>query len=300
MPKSPQSSGQPLRITRSLLRQWPLPSAGGDDDKEARGRVPIVGGSNSIPGAVVLAGIAALRAGAGKLQIACTHTVAPLIGVSVPEAMSIGLDETADGGIRRQSLARILEHANLSDATLIGPGMVNQAETGRLVALFIARVDGPAVVIDATALPGLVEIAPQLGRLDGNVVLTPHAGEMAAMLGRDKAEIDSDPVAAALGAAAAFGAVVLLKGSHTIVATPQGDHFRYEGGDVGLATSGSGDTLAGIVAGLLARGANPLHASAWAVFLHGAAGNVLAKKIGRTGFLARELLAEIPAIMNRG
>jgi len=217
----------------------------------------------------------------------------------VPEAMAIGLDETATGGIRRRSVAVIVEHANASDAVLIGPGMTDDGDTRRVIGGFLEQVDGPAVVLDAAALTGLSSLAGSLDRLDGNVVLTPHAGEMAAMLRTDKAGIDKDPATAARNAAIALNAVVILKGSHTFIATPGGDLCRYAGGDVGLATSGSGDTLAGIVAGLLARGASPLHASAWAVFLHGEAGNVLAKKIGRTGFLARELLAEIPAIMNR-
>lgn len=299
MPRSPRSKGAACRITRTLLREWKLPPAGGDDDKEARGRVLIVGGSNEIPGAVVLAGIAALRAGAGKLQIASTRTVAPFIGVSVPEAMAIGLDETARGGIGRTSIPGIIEHANASDAVLIGPGMTDDKDTRRVVALFLARVDGPAVVVDAAALTGLAGLAESLDRLGGNVVLTPHAGEMAAMLGIDKRSVDKDPATAAVHAAVALNSVVILKGPHTFVAAPDASICRYAGGDVGLATSGSGDTLAGIVAGLLARGASPLHASAWAVFLHGEAGNLLARKIGRTGFLARELLAEIPAIMNR-
>lgn len=259
----------------------------------------IVGGSNEIPGAVVLAGIAALRAGAGKLQIASTHTVAPLIGVSVPEAMCIGLDETSGGAIRRQSLAKVLEHANRTHATLIGPGMTDEKETARLVTMFVDRVNGPALVLDAGALVGMAESAESLHRLGGNVVLTPHSGEMAAMMGKEKKLIDADPGAAALEAARVFHSVVALKGTSTLIATPAGEIYRYDGGDVGLATSGSGDTLAGIVAGLLARGASPLHSATWGVFLHGAAGNVLAKKMGRTGFLARELLDEIPAIMNR-
>lgn len=299
MPKSRRNSGVERRINRALLRDWALPAAGGDDDKDARGRVLIVGGSNAIPGAVVLAGIAALRAGAGKLQIASTATVSPLIGVSVPEAMSIGLGESANGEISSQSLPKIVEHSKLSDATLIGPGMANDKGTARLVARFLAGVEGPALVLDAAALSGLLALADSLHRFGGKVVLTPHTGEMATMLGVDKSEVDRDPASAARQAATTLRAVVILKGSHTFIAAPDGEICRYAGGDVGLATSGSGDALAGIVAGLLARGATPLHASAWAVFLHGEAGNALAKKMGRTGFLARELLAEIPAIMNR-
>ena len=117
--------------------------------------------------------------------------------------------------------------------------------------------------------------------------------------GIDEAEVRSDSARVALEAAAAYSAIVALKGATTFIATPSGDLYRYEGGDVGLATSGSGDTLAGIVAGLLARGADPLTAAAWGVYLHGEAGNVLAKRVGRIGYLARELLDEIPMLLKR-
>lgn len=121
---------------------------------------------------------------------------------------------------------------------------------------------------------------------------------MAEILGIDKSEVEAKPGSIAIDAAKSTGAVVALKGVTTFIATPDGDLFRYESGDVGLATSGSGDTLAGIVTGLLARGCDPLHATIWGVFLHGGAGNVLAARLGRIGYLARELLDEIPALMN--
>ena len=93
-----------------------------------------------------------------------------------------------------------------------------------------------------------------------------------------------------------MNAIVALKGGETYIATPEGELFRYDSGDVGLATSGSGDTLAGVIAGLVARGSSPLEATLWAVFLHGSAGNRLARRIGRVGYLARELLDEIPRV----
>ena len=95
-----------------------------------------------------------------------------------------------------------------------------------------------------------------------------------------------------------MNAVIALKGAETFIATPNGDLFCYDKGDVGLATSGSGDTLAGVVAGLVGRGTPALNATMWAVFLHGEAGNRLANKIGRVGYLARELLDEIPQVVN--
>jgi NAD(P)H-hydrate repair Nnr-like enzyme with NAD(P)H-hydrate dehydratase domain len=113
----------------------------------------------------------------------------------------------------------------------------------------------------------------------------------------EKAEVTSGPLAVARRAAAELRCVVALKGSETFVAAPDGEAYRYASGGVGLATSGSGDTLAGIVAGLAARGADPLRAAMWGVALHGGAGNVLAKRVGPVGFLARELLDEVPGVM---
>jgi NAD(P)H-hydrate repair Nnr-like enzyme with NAD(P)H-hydrate dehydratase domain len=122
---------------------------------------------------------------------------------------------------------------------------------------------------------------------------------MSRMLGIDEDEISKHPERLSLDTASSLNAVVALKGARTFIASPEGEIFCYDSGDVGLATSGSGDTLAGVVAGLVARGAEPLHAALWGIFLHGSAGNKLAKRMGRIGYLARELLDEIPPIMNR-
>jgi len=111
--------------------------------------------------------------------------------------------------------------------------------------------------------------------------------------------VEDAPSAVAREAAARFGAVIVLKGAESWIATPEGALYRYDGGNVGLATSGSGDTLAGIVTGLAARGAPPLHAVIWAVYLHGSAGRALARRIGPLGFLAHELLAELPPLLRR-
>jgi NAD(P)H-hydrate repair Nnr-like enzyme with NAD(P)H-hydrate dehydratase domain len=128
-------------------------------------------------------------------------------------------------------------------------------------------------------------------------VLTPHAGEMAGLLGVARDDVVADPVRIARDVAVGLHTVVVLKGGRTVIAAPDGRAWGYHGGGIGLATSGSGDTLAGITAGLLARGAAPETAVLWAVHLHGEAGKRLARTQGRLGFLARELLAEVPAIM---
>jgi NAD(P)H-hydrate repair Nnr-like enzyme with NAD(P)H-hydrate dehydratase domain len=128
-------------------------------------------------------------------------------------------------------------------------------------------------------------------------VLTPHAGEIAALIGIDKREVKQSAAAVARHAAERYGATVVLKGAQSWIAEPGGALFRFTGGSVGLGTSGSGDALAGIVAGLAANGARPCTASAWGVWAHAAAGALLAKRIGKVGFLARELLVDLPALL---
>ena len=159
------------------------------------------------------------------------------------------------------------------------------------------RSQKPTLVLDAAPLACLGDAPELLHSLGGNVIVTPHAGEMAAILGRDKADIKADPLGAAFEAASKLQAVVAMKGSETYIAAPDGRVYLNRYGCIGLATSGSGDTLAGIIAGLAARGADPVQATVVGVYLHARAGDVLARRVGPLGFLARELLAEIPALM---
>ncbi len=259
----------------------------------------VVGGEVSLPGAVVLAGIAALRAGAGKLQIATCRSIAPLVGIAVPESLSLGLDETADGNISAGSASALSDLIAKADALLIGPGMKGHDGERKFVSALIEIRDKSPIILDAGALDTLADSPSALQRFGDSSVITPHAGEMSRITGRSEQEIQGNPEEIAIDAASTLNAIVVLKGSRTYIASPDGDLFCYDAGDVGLATSGSGDTLAGVIAGLVARGAIPLHASLWGVFLHGSAGNRLAKRIGRIGYLARELLDEIPPIMNR-
>ena len=298
MPKSRRNNSTATRITRSLLDRMPVSSPSSDDDKEERGNVLVVGGETSLPGAVVLAGIAALRAGAGKLQIATCRSIAPLVGITVPECLAFGLDETKNGIISRKSAAALKPLIQNAKALLIGPGMKGDDEEKQFVKNVLSGSSRVPVILDAGALYILEDDPAALQPFDGNAIITPHAKEMARILGIDASEVRTSPERIASEAAETLNAVVALKGSTTFIATPRGELFRYDDGDVGLATSGSGDTLAGVVAGLVARGTPALNATLWSVFLHGEAGNRLAKKIGRVGYLARELLDEIPHVLN--
>jgi ADP-dependent NAD(P)H-hydrate dehydratase len=288
-----------IELTRRWLASHPLPMAGDDSDKDARGRILVVGGSTQVPGAVLLAGIAALRSGAGKLQLATVASAALTLGVAVPEALVVALPETRSGEIKGSAGAEALrDHARDVDALLIGPGMTSERSASALVSGLVRRLSAEAVlVLDAAALMALHGDEGLLHPLMGRAVITPHAGEMASLLGIDKDDVERDAANVARVAAERFGVVVALKGAESWIAEPDGRLAHYAGGSVGLATSGSGDTLAGIVGGLAARGASPLEAAAWGAHLHGSAGRVLARRMGRVGFLARELLDEIPALM---
>ena len=288
-------------VTRALLRRMPLPRPDAEGDKDARGRVLAVGGSAETPGAILLAGVAALRAGAGKLQLASVKSVAAALGVAVPEALVVALPETRGGEISGGAGADSLrERVSGIDALLIGPGMTSERAARALVRGVVRRMgDDATLVLDASAVTALHDDDDALLELHGRAVLTPHAGEMATLLGVEKDDVESDPAEMARDAAARFGAVMALKGPESWIAEPDGTLYHYAGGSVGLATSGSGDTLAGIVAGLAARGASPVQAAIWGAYLHGAAGEVLARRIGPIGFLARELLDEVPGAMRR-
>lgn len=288
---------EPAPLTGETLRAIPLPAPDAEGDKESRGRVLVAGGGAENPGALILAGTAALRAGAGKLRIATVRSMAAPLAVAVPESRVYGLDETEGGSLHPSSATRLAELAAAVDALLLGPGMVDEAAAEPLAGAVLARLTAPSVALDAGGFAHLARRRDALHRLGGRAVITPHAGEMATLLGIDKGEVDADPLRVARRAADELGAVVALKGPRTFVVAPGGEAYVFDGGAVGLATSGSGDVLAGIVAGLLARGTAPVRAAAWAVWLHGEAGNAAARRRGPIGYLARELAGEIPALM---
>jgi hydroxyethylthiazole kinase-like uncharacterized protein yjeF len=261
-------------ITLRVLRDWPLPDPEGS--KEARGTVLVVGGSKFTPGAVLLAGEAALRAGAGRLQLAVAEETAVQLSIAVPEAKVVGLEQ-------RDNLRELAERA---DVIALGPGLDDIDQTTELMrdVLGAARPE-TGVVLDAYAL-GALSKDPGLLRLR-RAVLTPNVVEAEHLLGRSPGD---DLAAASAELADRYGAVVSLYGH---IATPDGRAWVEESGDAGLGTSGSGDARAGIVAGLLGRGADPAQAACWGAYVHAVSGQRLTPRHGRTGFLARELVDEV-------
>jgi hydroxyethylthiazole kinase-like uncharacterized protein yjeF len=266
---------EPSIITPASLRARPLP--GREGDKHARGTVVAIGGAAATVGAVILTGLAALRSGAGVLQVACDPAAAITVAVALPEARVVGWN-TAD-------LGDLVADA---DAVVIGPGLDDIDHTAKLLETVANRASSTDVVADAYALGALSRQPELLHQRDRPPVLTPSTNEARILLGDQDGDIDelSD---AADNIARRYQSVVALRGH---ISAPSGEAWREEGGDVGLGTAGSGDVVAGLIAGLLAHGAAPLQAACWAAHVHAVAGQRLAARLGRTGFLARELLDE--------
>lgn len=290
---------EPRDIAFEDLARFPLPSLEGAQDKDGRGAVLIVAGGARVPGAGILTGVAALRAGAGKLQMAAPRPAALALGLAVPEAAVIATPATTAGEMSAKGAARALRaHAERADAVVVGPGMMDPSGASKLALALIAAAPRAAFVLDAAALTGLDPQASETTSLEGRLVVTPHAGEMAKLTGRSKTAVLDDPLGAAHDVSRALQGVVVMKGPTTHIVAPDGRAWRHTDGVIGLGTSGSGDVLAGIIAGLLARGAAPVVAAIWGVCIHARAGAILSQTRGTVGLLARELLREIPGLLN--
>jgi hydroxyethylthiazole kinase-like uncharacterized protein yjeF len=282
-------------VTPAMLREWELPVPTGG--KNARGSILVIGGSRQTLGAVLLAAEAALRVGAGKLQVATVGSMAPFAATVLPEALVQGLPETNGGAVRAEAADVVRELAESADAVLLGPGMIDAEETQGFGDRLLPHLRGP-LALDALGLASVTADAGCLEHLDGRVVLTPNPTELAIALHTDERTIEDDPAAATLQLAGRARAAVGLGGATSWIAAPDQRLWRDDSGGAGLGVSGSGDVRAGIVAGLLARGADAVQAAVWAAHLHGRAGERLTRKVGRLGFLARELPAQVPAVVD--
>ena len=292
MPRLPRA--KPRLITDALLRRRPLPGPARGGSKEERGRALIVAGAVEMPGAAILASTAALRAGAGKARVATAEAAALGVAVAVPELFVLGI---AEGKRRHESLRAIIDSAEKADAVLIGPGMRDDDAIRQLLPKLLQIENLRALVIDASALRMVGKFLTSRHKLVAKTIITPHAAEMASLCELSVERVERDSQRVAIEAANRFGSIVVLKGAATLICAEKGPSYLNKRGNVGLATAGSGDVLAGILVGLCARGADPLLAAIWAVTLHARAGENLGKKRGPIGYLARELLDEIPRII---
>ncbi|MBI4899128.1 MAG: NAD(P)H-hydrate dehydratase [Actinobacteria bacterium] len=282
-------SGHVEPLSARMLRDWPLPQGG--STKYERGAILVVGGAVRTPGAVQLTGLAALRVGAGRLTMAVAEPVAVALAVATPEAGVTGLPVDAEGNVDGEDLSALGHDLSVADAVVVGPGLGGKEPTARLLRALLPMLGAETqLVLDAFALGVLPEMRDVLPDYEGRIVLTPNDTEAGLLLGRplDDVELDVPELART------YHAVVTC---HDLVCEPNGRSWRIEVGHSGLATSGSGDVLAGAVGGFVARGATPAQATCWAKYVHANAGERLAARVGRKGFLAREIVDELPTVM---
>jgi ADP-dependent NAD(P)H-hydrate dehydratase len=282
-------TSQPELVTPGLLRGWELPS--GADSKYGRGQVLVVGGAAATPGAAMLSGLAALRVGAGHLSLAVAESAAVSLAVAFPEAGVFPLPQNPAGSVRGSDIASVSKLLDGLDAVVVGPGLDDADLTAELLENLLPALDDETqVLLDAYALGTLGADGELAAPVRGRLVLSPNDEEASRLLGRAVDDLHAD----ALEIAAKFDAVVTCGG---LVADADGHAWQVSTGHCCLATSGSGDVLAGAIVGLLARGAGRPQAASWATYLHAAAGDRLAARVGKLGFLARELLDELPLVL---
>jgi hydroxyethylthiazole kinase-like uncharacterized protein yjeF len=225
------------------------------------------------------------------VQVATAAETAAAVGAALPEAYVEGLEVSEEGNILTTCADRVVEMAQRADAVLLGPGFVDAESTALLLEQVVPRLDTP-VVLDALGTAYLTGNLDALAHLRGRVLLTPNLTELAATLQRSAEEVEAQTLDAAAELARCSRAVVLGGARTSYVVTPSGMSWHHETRSSGLATAGSGDVKAGVVVGLVARGATPEQAAVWGAYGHGRAGDRLAGR--EPGFLARDLVREIP------
>lgn len=270
-----------------------------ESNKGSYGHVLVIGGSLGKTGAAAMAGISALRSGAGLSTVATAKSVLSTVAGFYPELMTEPLPETEHGTIARNANERIGELLKGMSLAAIGPGISRDPETAKLVRSVVAHYTLP-MVVDADGLNAFQGQTDQLNGKGRTLVITPHPGEMARLAGSSVAEVQQDRLGMARKFAHEHELIVVLKGHRTLVVQPDGEAWVNTTGNPGMATGGTGDTLTGMVAGMIAQHRDsPMLATCAAVHLHGLAGDVARQTMGEHSLVATDLLRGLPEAFRR-
>jgi len=263
-------------------------------NKYDRGKVLVAAGSRGMSGAAVMAAEASLRAGAGLTVLALPESVAGALPQRIaPEIMTLALPSGEDGAFAADAFASIIEASESYGAIAIGPGLSRSAPAAEAVRALVRGARAP-IVLDADGLNAYAGDPAALRDRAGSIVITPHHGEMARLLGVEREGITHDPLGHAAQAAELTGCIVVLKGAPTVVALPGGRLFINGAGNPGMATGGTGDVLTGTIASLLAQGTDPEDSTLAAVYLHSLAGDHAAAAVGLRSLVATDIIAHLP------
>ncbi len=284
------------RTDKNIVKRA-LPNRPDDANKGAMGALLSVCGSYGMAGAAALAGKSALRCGIGLEKLALPRSIYPIAAQNILESVFLPLSETDEGKISSKNIPFLLSEAKKSTAVLLGCGLSVCDDTRELVYGFIENCETP-MTLDADALNCIAENPGILNRRKAEIIITPHPGEMARLCSSTVREINSDRANSAKAFAEKYGVITVLKGAGTIIASPGGRVLINTTGNSGMATGGSGDVLAGMTAALLAQGKNAFDCAAAAVYLHGLAGDLAAKKLGKISMLPCDIIDCIPEVFN--
>lgn len=264
--------------------------------KHSVGKVFILAGSRSLTGAPVMCSHAAMRSGVGAVVLGVPRSIHGALVRKLTEVMITPLEETAEGSVGVAARESIDERVSWADVVVIGPGLSLNEETLSMVRDLVAAVNKP-IILDADGLTAVAEQTGLLKRRKIPAILTPHVGELARLIGRPSREIEVARVDTARTTASALKSIVVLKGSPTVIATPEGHVYLNPTGNPGMATAGAGDVLAGVISAFVGQGMNPEQAAYAGVFVHGRAGDKATVQFGQRGLMAMDIAEALPGTL---
>jgi NAD(P)H-hydrate epimerase len=293
------SSDIPVELITDKWARSVLPLRPASSNKGTFGRVLAVVGSENYIGAAYLACMGAARVGAGVVTLSTARSLQPVLASKLTEVTYAPLPESEKGLASSNAADAILSILSYYRVLLMGCGLGQHSRTREFVKKVISRLPSapPVLVLDADALNIISEVDKWWKQLPANTVLTPHAGEMARLTGKSIEEVQRDRLTSAREAAKQWGKVVVLKGAYSIIAEPKGTAMICEMANPGLATAGTGDVLAGAIAGLAGQNIAPCRAAALGVYLHAKAGELVREELGDTGMLAGDLMLALPKVI---
>ena len=287
-------------ITAGWVRSV-LPQRSLDANKGTFGKVLVIAGSINYVGAAYLACSGAIRVGAGLVTLATPAGLLPILASKLTEVTYLPLPESAPGILSREAVELVREELGNYNVLLLGCGLGQHPATVNFVKSILVEDTAalPPAVIDADALNALAGIPDWWQKLPDNAILTPHPGEMARLAGVSVEKVQSDRAGIAKKKALEWHKTVVLKGAHTVIATPDGATLLNPAANPGLATAGTGDVLSGVIAGLVAQGLTLNDAAACGVYLHSEAGAIVGERLGDAGMIASDLLPALPLAIKK-
>jgi len=285
-----------MKVVQKIRKKWkPRKSASHKGDY---GRIFIIAGSRGLTGAAHLAGMGALRCGAGLVTVGVPDKVYTVIAKREAEVMVRPFPSTLEGTLAYRSLKPISSFLKNQDVLAMGPGLSQNSQTQKLIYQLAAKSNLP-MVIDADGINAFKGKASLLRQCSGRTILTPHPGEFCRVFGGKLSSKDADRKARAKEFARKSGCIIVLKGHRTVVASPSGEVFINSTGNPGMASGGVGDVLTGMIAALIGQKFPLLHAACFGVYLHGLAGDLAAKKVGQVSLVASDVLDYLPAAFRK-